>query len=187
MENGGPLGERVVYFARWGKCKKISISGSVDVEELETDQEEANTKIAYLIQHAARSSNGQQIIWVVRSSSGDIDITIMLLGMDLENNIQIFIDNGSGKNRKLLKLNLSDLADQQKKLLIGMDAFTGNDYVSSFLCKRKQVCWRFVCNRLGTEIHLTNEKHDGFEKYVCRIYGEKRIKYVNDRIFSAVS
>ena len=62
MENGGPLGERVEYFARGGKCKKISDSGSVDVEELETDHEEANTKIAYLIQHAARCSNGQQII-----------------------------------------------------------------------------------------------------------------------------
>ena len=45
MENCGPLGERVAYFARGGKCKKISNSGSVDVEELETDHEEADTKI----------------------------------------------------------------------------------------------------------------------------------------------
>ena len=68
-------------FATGGKYKKISNSGSVDVEELETDHEEADTKISYLIQHAARSSNGQQIICVVRSSSGDIDIPIILLGM----------------------------------------------------------------------------------------------------------
>ena len=59
--------------------QEISNSGSIDVEELETDHEEGNTKVAYLIQHAARSSNGQQIICVVRSSSGDIDIPIMLL------------------------------------------------------------------------------------------------------------
>ena len=52
MENCGPLGECVAYFARRGKCKKISNSGSVDVEELETDHEEADTKISYLIQHA---------------------------------------------------------------------------------------------------------------------------------------
>ena len=87
MENPGPLRERVEYFARGGKCEKISDSGSVDVEELETDHEEANTKIAHLIQHAERSSNGQQIICVVRSSSSDIDIPITLLGMDLENNV----------------------------------------------------------------------------------------------------
>ena len=81
---------------------------------METDHEEADTKIAYLIQHAVRSSNGQEIICVVRSSSGDIDIPIISLGMDLENNVQIFIDNGSRENRKLLELNLCDLTDQQK-------------------------------------------------------------------------
>ena len=97
------------------------------------------------MQHASRSSNGQQIICVVRSSSGDIDIPIILLGMDLENNVQIFIDNGSGKNRKLLELNLCDLTDQQKKSLVGVHDFTGNDYVSTFLRKGKQLCWRFVC------------------------------------------
>ena len=127
MENGGPLGD----FAIGGKYKKISNSRSADVEELQTDHEEADTKIFYLIQHAAKSSNGQQIICAVRSSSGD---TIILLGMDLENNVQILIDNGSGKNRKFLELNLCDLTDQQKKSLVGMHAFTGNDYVSSFLC-----------------------------------------------------
>ena len=88
--------------------------------------------------------------------------------MDLENNVQIFIDNGSRKNRKFLELNLCDLTDQRKKSLVGMHAFTGNDYVSSFVCKGKQLCWRFVCNdqtfldlfgRLGTEIHLTDEMH----------------------------
>ena len=40
MENGGPLGD----FARGGKCKKISNSGSADVEELQTDHKEADTK-----------------------------------------------------------------------------------------------------------------------------------------------
>ena len=55
MENGGPLQD----FARGGKCKKISNSGSTDVDKLQTDHKEADTKISYLIQHAARSSNGQ--------------------------------------------------------------------------------------------------------------------------------
>ena len=127
-------------FCKRGKCKKISDSGSVDVEELEIEHEEANTKIAHLIQHAARSSNGLQIICAVRSSSSDIDIPITLLGMDLENNVQIFIDNGSGKNRKLLELNLCDSTYQQKKSLVGTHGFTGNDYVSSFHCKGKKLC-----------------------------------------------
>ena len=73
---------------------KISNRWSVDVEELETDHKEADTRIAYLIQYAARRSDDQQIIYVVRSNSGDIDIPVILLGMDLENNVQIFSDNG---------------------------------------------------------------------------------------------
>ena len=109
--------------------------------------------------------------------------------------LQIFIDNGGGKNRKLLELILCDLTDQQKKAMVRMHAFTGNNYVSSFLCKGKQLCWRFVCNnqifldlfgRLGMEVILTDEVYDSIEKYVCRIYGEKRIEHVNDarsRIF----
>ena len=69
-----------------------------------------------------------------------------------------------------------------------MDALTDSDYVSSFLRKGKQLCWRFVENDqtffnlfgwLRMEIHLTDEMYDGFEKYVCRIYGEKRIEYVS--------
>ena len=123
------------------------------------DHEEADTKIAYVIQHTERSSNGQQIICAARSSSGDIDIPIIILDMDLENNVQIFIDNGSGKNRKLLELHLCNLTDQQNKSLVEMHAFTGNDYVLNSLCKGKQLCWRLVCNdqtilylfgRLGT-------------------------------------
>ena len=58
--------ERVLYFARGGKCKKIFNSGSVDVEELETDHEEADAKVAYLIQDAPRSSYDQQIICVCK-------------------------------------------------------------------------------------------------------------------------
>ena len=66
--------------------------------------------------------------------------------MVLENNVQVLIDNGRGKDRKFLELNLCDLTDQQKQSMIGIHAFTGNDYVSSFLCKGQQLCWTFVCN-----------------------------------------
>ena len=57
--------------------------------------------------------------------------------MDLENNVQILIDNGSEKNRKFLELCLCDLTDRQKKSMVGMHAFTGNDYVSSSALQRE--------------------------------------------------
>ena len=99
IQNATQLGERAVFFARGTTCVKITSLSSVIVRELETDHEEADTKIAYLIKHAAQSNNLPTVCGV-RSSSGDIDIPIILLGMDELNNAQIFIDNGSSRNRK---------------------------------------------------------------------------------------
>ena len=82
-----------------------------------------------------------------------------------------------------------DLTDQQRKALVGAHAFTGNDYVASFLRKGKQLCCKQVCKdeefldlfaALGTEIDVTEAMHIGLKKYVCRLYGERRIKEVNE-------
>ena len=81
------LGSVLNILQEGANARKYLTVGSADVEELETDHEETNSKIAHLIQHAERSSYGQQIICAVRSSSSDIDIPITLLGMDLENNV----------------------------------------------------------------------------------------------------
>ena len=115
VQNRNQLGQRVAYFARGNACLKITEHGSSRVEELETDHEEAGTKIAYLIQHAVRNSDGQSIACAVRSSSDDVDIPIILLGMESISNAEIYIDNGSGKSRKLLHLNTCSLTSQQKK------------------------------------------------------------------------
>ena len=82
-QNRNQLRQRVVYFARGNACLKITEHGSFRVEELETDHKEADTKIACLVQHAVRNSDGQSIACVVRSSSSNVDIPIILLGMDL--------------------------------------------------------------------------------------------------------
>eukprot|EP00112_Aurelia_sp_Birch-Aquarium-sp1_P008666 Seg1960.8 transcript_id=Seg1960.8/GoldUCD/mRNA.D3Y31 product="GTPase-activating protein and VPS9 domain-containing protein 1" protein_id=Seg1960.8/GoldUCD/D3Y31 len=57
IQNAAQLGERTVFFARGSTCVKITPVGSIAIGELETDHEEADTKIAYLIKHAARSNN----------------------------------------------------------------------------------------------------------------------------------
>lgn len=189
VQNRNQLGQRVVYFARGNACLKITENGSSCVRELATDHEEADTKIVYLIQHASYHSDGQQIACVVRSSSGDIDIPIILLGMEPISNVAIYIDNGSGKTRKLLHLNVCSLTNQQKKALVGLHAFTGNDYVASFLRKGKPFCWKQVSKdpefldifcRLGMEMHVPEEMFIAMERFVCFLYGEKKIEHVNE-------
>ena len=40
---------------------------------------------------------------MVRSSSGDINIPVILLRIESISNVDVYIDNGSGKNRILVK------------------------------------------------------------------------------------
>ena len=166
VDNKNQLRECVVYFARGHACLKITQNGSSCEKELATDHEGADTKISYLIQHASRNSNDQPTTCVVRSSSGDIDIPIILLGIQTISHLEIYTDNGSRKTRKLLHLNSCSLTSLEKTALVGLHAFTGNDYVSSFLRKGKPLCWKIasanpifldIFSQLGTESHVSEE------------------------------
>ena len=98
-----------MYFARKNSCVKISREEVAHVHELETNHEEADTKMCYLLHHAQRQNNGA----VVRSSSGDIDFPIILLENEIDNlRVFIFINNGTGKARKLFDLTLCDLSQR---------------------------------------------------------------------------
>ena len=44
---------------------------------------------------------------------------------------------GTGKSRKVVDITSSTLPDVQKEALIGVHAFSGNDYISSFCRKGK--------------------------------------------------
>ena len=74
------LEDREVYFARGENCRRITSESAVDIPILKTNHEEADTKIAYLTQHAL--DNIEELSQVcVRSTSGDIDITVILVGV----------------------------------------------------------------------------------------------------------
>ena len=57
---------------------------------------------------------------------------------------RVFIDNGTGKSRKLIWLGGINLSHEKCKALLGMHAFTGNDYAPSFFKKGKEMCWKLV-------------------------------------------
>ena len=116
--------------------------GVDEIESLKTNHEEADTKIAYLTQHAL--DNAEELDHVcVRSSSGDIDIPIILVGAFGKCKTQILIDNGTGKNRKTIRIDSSKLTEKQQMALIAFHAMSGNDYVSSFMRKSKKT-WALV-------------------------------------------
>ena len=113
-----------MYFARGDSCCRITSQGTTLVDELQTDHEEADTKIAYLIQHAKDTCENIHEI-CVRSSSSDIDIPVILLGIFGDKNIPITIDNGTGKNRRKIRIDSSTLSRLQQKALVGYHGMSG--------------------------------------------------------------
>ena len=108
----------------------------------------------------------------------------------MENNdVHIYIDNGNGKSRKMLDLIACKLSEKQRKALLGLHSFSGNDYVFNFLRKGKQFCWKYVKNSpefldlfgsLRENRNLTEDQMKALEHFVCSIFGEKNMHSLNE-------
>ena len=179
------VGERIIYFARGNSCIKITNQGASRIRSLDT--EEADTKISYFIKHAIDSYPDLKGV-CIRSSSGDVDIPVILLGsFGSYANSSIILDNGTGKNRKMIRIDSSRLTTLQQQALVGFHAYTGNDYISSFLRKTKK-SWTKVIEdndsvnffaHLGID-ELTDELHNQAEQFICKLYGDHRCESVDE-------
>ena len=141
------------------------------------NHEEADTKVVSLVRHAAEHTEQEGARFVVRSSSGDVDIPVIMLGSGLEGDI--VIDSGRSNHRKILNMNQSTMTQQQKKALLGMHAFTGCAQNSSFFRKGKKKCWKIAQNQLnafcqlGESYEISEQMYKDLETFVCRLYGGK--------------
>ena len=97
---------------------------------------------------------------MVRSPSADIDILTLFVSHNF-GDITIYIGNGTGKNRKIINVTSSELSAREKIALIGLHAFSGNDYVSAFFRKGKcQAFWEAMLKQsqfLEAFCHLGKE------------------------------
>ena len=184
-EDKNSLGDKVVYFSNQSVCKKINQDKAIALPELTSDHEEADTKLVAFLR-ASQLPPGSTAM--IRSPSGDIDIITLSFCHDFSDT-QILIDNGSGKNRKIIDVTSSGLSPDQRRALLGMHAFSGNDYVSSFFRKGKLAVWKTVTKNnafvelfssLGTEVTVSEELVRRLEWFVCSLYGYPRIQSVNE-------
>ena len=173
-----PLSNRIVFFYS-RQCTRITENGSEVVDALKSDHEEADTKLVAYASIASNFSSGMMI----RSPSGDIDIAILLVCHTFRCNL--YLDNGTNKNRRIYDLNGFSLPDQTRSALLGVHAFSGNDYVSCFFRKGKKTCWNrclknsnFISTfaNLGLSLGVSTEEQEHIEKYVCTLYGQKKSK-----------
>ena len=176
----------VLILSREGACTKVTLSSCEPFPELLSNQEEADTKVIAHSFHILQQPEYKQV--VIRSPSGDTDILVLAVSLLNNDKKNVFIDNGSGVSRTLHWLGSLEISEQRCRALIGLHAFTGNDYVSSFFRKGKDRCWKLVEKydkfeecflNLGSMIHLTEAILLQLEEFVCYLYGVK-IKLVND-------
>ena len=149
--------------------------------DLHCDNKELDTM---LVAYASLISSGGVM---VRSPSGDIDIVTLFLYHAMSFDAGIFIDNGTGSKRKVLEINSCGLSVEQQSAIIGLHAFSGNDYLSRFFQKGKATCWKIMCKKtdyvaafssLGTTYLVHTEITQDIEKYVCALYGRSKLHSV---------
>ena len=164
----------------------ITESGVTVKKVLSSNHEEADTKVVLHCYHSMQEDPSTKV--VLRSPSGDTNILVLAPTL-LDSNC-VYLDYGKGKPRKRFWLNQVVIEDQLKRALIGFRSFTGNDYISSFFKKSKQMCWKalkknrnFVeaLSLLGENwsVDIDDAIMPVLEQYVCKIYDNPREKPVN--------
>ena len=126
-----------IVISREEVCRKLNSIEILEFETLLSNHEEADTKV---ITHAIKylsSSNEKNVL--IRSPSGDADIIVLCVSLLYTYKERVFIDNGTGKSRKLIWLGGINLSHEKFKALIGMHAFTGNDCFLFFQKREENV------------------------------------------------
>ena len=123
---------------------------------------------------------------MIRSKSGDIDIVAQFVSNINSITGDIYIENGTGNAKNIFEISDCSLSEEQLRAVMGLHAFSGNDYIACFFRKGKKTCWRtaskgfmelFSC--LGETYNLDPNQKDEIEKFVCALYGKPKLKKVN--------
>ena len=129
-------------------------------------------------------SNGNNVM--VRSPSGDVDILVLFI-LHQFGGKTVFIDNGVGKNLKIIDMSTTVLSSRQRHAFAGVHAFSGNVYISSFFQRGKKKMWNLVLKnerflKVFLELGLFNNTTDDaiakLEELVCYLYRDLKIKKV---------
>ncbi len=190
------LSAEEIYLSGDTKTVHLSKSKTEPDDNLTSDQEEADTKVILHALEILNTSTQGNII--VRNPSGDTDIcVIMLCLIPEEDTYRVLYDYGSGNNRKREWLDQYAIDPSHKDALIGMHAFTGNDYLSSFFRKSKATFWKTMINdtsfleffsNVGNRLELDESMLATAEDYVCRLYAApKKVRTVNEARLASFS
>ena len=182
-----------LYYSMDNKCYLITNQGIVTVEDLSSNQEEADTTVVIHASHALNAQANKTVI--VRNYSGDIDITVIMLSLVIDHCDRVILDFNKGKDRKAVRLSDVGMSIEEKAALIAFHAFTGNDYVSAFFKKGNGASWKILLNNfrfwrvfaeVGRDWLPTDNLIQLLEEFVCLLFGSRRLKNINESRISLV-
>lgn len=182
-----------IYYAYGSRCYAFSApsrsSGEQivevqEIQELNSTQEEADTRMYLHVAYAATTSTDIIIV------SPDTDVLVIGVSLQPLITAHLYFHTGKGANLRTLDIQAihTTLGDDFSKSLIGLHCFTGCDSVSAFygkgkkkafnlLLKDKSLCIAF--KELGEQFELKTEMMALLEKFVCNLYGQTGVAEVN--------
>ena len=170
-EDRANLEDRTVYFSNKKICTMIKEGQVTVLPNLNSDHEEADTKLVALV-CAANVPSEESIM--IRSPSGYIDILTLFVAQDFRDT-KVFIDNGTGKNRKIIEVRSSQWSTEEKKHLLEYMPFLEMT-VSSLFRNCKSAFWKLALKKheflqlfsnIGLEFRVNQQLFDRLEKFVC--------------------
>ena len=110
------------------RCIKLTESGWQEIDDLQSTQEEADTRIVLHVKHAAET------IPALICITEDTDVFIICLGLCQDVNSNIFIRRGSKSSVRLVDITklAAALGRDVCTALLGLHPWTGCDTISAF-------------------------------------------------------
>ena len=179
--------DKTMFITLEAKAYSIKVfRGSMKIDpvpELESQQEEADTKMFLCAAHA--SSWRFESVKIV---TVDSDVAILSIYYQKRLDLSIHLEMGTGTKTKLFDIKNNEIDDDLQEILPSLHALTGCDSTSCFngigKIKSKTVLMsdeRFVdaAKLLGESDEVSNDVEEIIEEYVCRLYGSS-LQSVNE-------
>ena len=189
------IGSKDVFVIDGEKVFKINQNEVSQIEELESNYEEADTR---MVLHANHASSTYEKIMI---SSPDTDVFVICLSVHHLIDANIYFLTGVKSTRRIIditavaeniykSMNVCDASKQSfMESLVGFHSFTGCDTISAFTGRGKTKPLKLMVKDeryveafalLGKEIQLTESLVATLEKFVCHMYGWKGHESLNE-------
>ena len=174
------LCDRELFVTCRDKAYCLTSNGSnirkVDVPELQSSQEEADTKMFLCTQFAATLGFEQVKIVTV-----DSDVAILALYFQSKITCNMFLEFGTGNRRVIYDISKHFIEQEICDALPGIHAVTGCDTTSCFNSIGKVKCFKVMeseksfidaMSLLGESVEMSDSLLEVLEQFVCRLYAD---------------